>query len=224
MRAYAAPASGMVLACLALILAGARLGTAGEARLAVDPRQDLAGLARPGQVAVSVERRDGVYRLDASAVLHADQARVLQVSVDYDRYPRMGMPHLRAMRVVSTASEGDLVHAWTWMSCLGQASKHYLAIRIRRELGPGRAAAIEWTLTRRQPGWPYAEAPAFARLDGWWYLEAVGDGETYVRYGTTAVLDPAIPEAVLGWLVTRQLGDGARGIIETVARHAALRP
>lgn len=194
-----------------------------DAPLAIDPRQDVADLARSGRIAVSVERLDGVYVVDASAVVHAELRALLEASLDYDRYTRIGMPHVREMRVVAAGSAGALLYAWSWVSGLGRSSKHYLAVRVRPRLGPSGDAGIEWTLTRRRSEWPYEEASAFSRLDGAWYLAPLGERTVYVRSVVTAAFDPSIPEAMAPWLVKRQLREGARGVIETLAREAASR-
>ena len=76
-----------------------------------DQAQDLADLGRTGRIAVAVERTDSTYTLDASAVLRVDAARLLGVSVDYERYTQMGVPNLRASRVVSTEPDGSLSEA-----------------------------------------------------------------------------------------------------------------
>ena len=86
------------------------------------------------------------------------------------------------------------------MSYFGQSSKHYLAVRIERNLTSG-AAGIEWRLARPAPGWRYAEASAFTRLDGSWYLERLAERSTYVRYTLRAVLDTAMPDAMVSWVV-----------------------
>jgi hypothetical protein len=213
--------AGLALGALLLLPVSA---PASDARLGVDPRQDLAELERSGRVTVSVERVDGVYTMDASAVVHAGLAPLLATSLDYDRYTRIGMPHLQAMRVVAAGPDNEPRYAWSAMTGFGQSSRQYLAVRVHRGLGPSGAAAIDWTLVRRRPEWPYEEAPAFQRLDGAWYLEPLGERATYVRYAVTAVFDASVPEAVAPWLLKRQLGEGARGVVETLARAAGARP
>lgn len=194
-----------------------------ETRLSVDPTQNLAELTRTGQVIVSIGRVDGVYTLDASAVLHVDPDVLLRASTDYERYPQMGVPNLRESHVVASAPGGDLLYTWSWMSLLGQSSKHYLAVQVRRGLGPARAAGIQWALARPRAGWPHEEGSAFTRLEGSWYLEPLADGTVYVRYFLTAVLDPAIPDGMVSWLIKRQLTDGARSLVQALGREAARR-
>ena len=58
---------------------------------------------------VSVDRLDGVYILDASAVLPLALRDLLAVSMDYDRYAQMGIPHLRECRVLSATPEPGLL-------------------------------------------------------------------------------------------------------------------
>ncbi|MBI3454405.1 MAG: hypothetical protein HY002_01275 [Candidatus Rokubacteria bacterium] len=36
--------------------------------------------------------------------------------------------------------------------------------------------------------------------------------------------DAAIPEAMMPWLVKRQLGDGARSVIQALARYSKMMP
>lgn len=193
-----------------------------------DAAQDLAALARTGQVAIAVDRVDGAYTVDASAVLRAEPRRLFEASVDYARYAEMGIPNLRDNRLVSVAAAGQRLHTWSWLQTFGYSSKHYLAVDITRDLARPRAFGICWTLTRRQPGWPHEDAPAFHRLDGSWYVEPLGAphaGEVvYVRYFAAASPDSAVPEALVAWAIRRQLTEGTRGLIQALAREAARRP
>jgi hypothetical protein len=212
---------GAIKALVAAALLLVSPGLAGaDARFELDPTQNLANLAHGG-IALTLDRVQGTYLLDASAVLPARPEMLLRVALDYERYTRMGIPNLRESHVLTVAAEPDVVYAWTWMSGLGRSSKQYLRVRIRRDLGHPGAVALAWTLAPRQPSWPYEEAPAFVRLDGSWYLQPVGEGASYVRYRLAAVPDPGIPDAVVGWLIKRQLRDAARGVIEALAREAA---
>jgi hypothetical protein len=107
------------------------------------------------------------------------------------------------------------------MSCLGQTSKHYLAVHVVRNLASPGAAGIRWELIPRQPAWPYEEAPAFRRFEGSWYLEPLADGTVYVRYFAVAALDPSIPEGLRAWAVKGQLREGTRGVVHALAQEAA---
>src|SRR5439155_24622794 len=164
----------------------------------------------------------GVYTLDASPVLAVDLPALLRVSLDYERYAQMGVPPLRECHVVAADPERTRLYTWSAMSYFGQSSKHYLAVRIERNLTSG-AAGIEWRLARPAPGWRYAEASAFTRLDGSWYLERLAERSTYVRYTLSAVLDTAMPDAMVSWVVKRQFAEGTRGLVHTLAREASVR-
>jgi hypothetical protein len=188
--------------------------------LEIDRTQDLAELVRNGRVAIGVDQDHGAYTLDASAVLPGRAHDLLRVALDYDRYASLGVPTLRESHMLAVTAETDVFYAWTWMSALGRSSKQYLRVRVRRDLARPGAAALEWTLAPRQAGWPYEQAPAFVRLDGFWYLQPIDDRVTYVRYYLSAVPDPTLPDAVVAWLVKRQLREGARAVIEALARAA----
>jgi hypothetical protein len=216
-----------VLALAALVALGPPSAFGADTRFGIDPRWDLADLTRSGRVAVSVERRGGLYTVGASAVLAGDLPTLLAVSTDYERYVGMGMPHLLEMRVVSRAPDGDHLSAWTWMRYLGRSSKHYVAVHIQRDVqrpaGSAPAAGVTWTLAPRAPTWPHEEASVFARLDGSWYLEDLAEGRVYVRYAVAVVLDSSVPEALLAPMLRHQLGEGARAGLRTVAREADAR-
>ena len=215
-------AGGALWWCLVLLCA--RVASGGEARFGMDPTQDLGELARTRRLAISVERTDDVYRLDASAVLRLDAQRLLGVSVDYERYAQFGVPNLRSSHVVSGAPSEDVLYTWNWISYLGYASKHYLAVHFVRGLAVPGAAGIRWELVSRQPAWTYEDASAFTRLDGSWYMEPLPEGGVYVRYYVAAVLDASVPEALRAWAVKRQLRDGTRGVVEALAHEAERRP
>jgi hypothetical protein len=213
---------GRRIAGLVLLLAGARVADA-EVRFAVDPRLDLGELARSGRVAMAVERRAGLYTVDVSAVIHGRGGDVMRVALDYDGHARLGVPQLRESRLVARPAGEDVVYAWASMSGLGRSSKHYVRIRVCRDVGPPGASGLEWTLTDRQPGWPYEQASAFVRLDGSWYVEPLGERASYLRYVVWAVPDPTVPDALVGWLIERELRAGARALVEAVVRAVATR-
>ncbi len=193
---------------------------AAEARFQIDPSQDLAELARTGRVAIAVDRTNGVYVLDASAVLPVDPGALLAASLDYDHYVQMGVPNVRVSRVVRTEPGESLIYTWNWVSGLGQSSKHYLAIHVVGPSDPAGAAGIRWELARPLPDWPYAEASAFTRLDGSWYVEPLREGGVYVRYFVVAALDPTAPDRLVSWLVKQQFRDGTRRLVEVLAHEA----
>lgn len=215
--------SGMSLAVCGLLVLGAPTGSTAEPRFEIDPRQDLAELAATRRVAIEVDRLDGLYLLDASAVLPVGVEALLGASLDYDRFVDMGMPNLRASRVVSTRPDGQPLHTWSSLRALGWSSQHYLAVGVRRNLRHPGAAGIEWRLVRRQPDWPYEEASAFTRLEGSWYLEPLGPDRVYVRYVLATILDPSIPDSLVSGLVKRQLREGTREVIQVLGREAARR-
>jgi hypothetical protein len=208
---------------LGALLVLAPAAGAAEPRFQIDPGQDLAALIRTGQTVISVERVNGVYALDASAVLRVDLQSLLAASLDYERYPRMGVPNVRESHVVWAAPDGDQLCTWSRLSYLGQSSQHYLAVGVARNLTPSGAAGIHWQLVPARPSWPFPEASAFRRLDGSWYLEPLGPDLVYVRYFAVAGLDPGIPDAIVSWVIRRQLAAGARDLIQALGREAASR-
>ncbi len=200
------------------------LARGGERRFQIDPAQDLADLARRGEVAVRVERRDGGYTVDASAVLRAELPRLLDAATDFERHVEMGMPRLRERHVVGATPGRDTVYVWSRVSGLGRTSGQYVAVRVRRTLEPAGAAGVEWELVPRQPGWPYEETSTLTRLQGSWYLAPLRDGLVYMRYRGTAVLAPGLADLLPGWLVAREVRDTARAALEALAREAGARP
>jgi ribosome-associated toxin RatA of RatAB toxin-antitoxin module len=207
-----------------LVLICARVVNAGETRFGADATQDLGELARTGRLAISVERTNDLYRIDASAVLRVDARRLLGASIDYERYQQFGVPNLRASHVVSGAPSKDLLYTWSWVSYLGYASKHYLAVQVVRNLQVSGATGICWELVSRQPAWTYEDASAFTRLDGSWYIEPLAEDVVYVRYYLVAALDQSVPEGLRAWAVKRQLREGTRGVVEALAHQAEQRP
>jgi hypothetical protein len=215
------PAAGSItVLCVVWALHGAAAAHAGEARFSIDRTKDLTELARTGRVAVSVDRVGGVYTLDASAILRVDARRLLDVSLAYERYANIGVPNLRASHVVSGAPGSDVLQTWSWMSCMGQSSKHYLTVHVARSLAAPGSAGIRWELASRQASWPYEDAPAFRQLDGSWYLEPLGDDTVYVRYYMVASLESSMPEGLRAWAVKEQLREGTLGVVYALSREA----
>jgi hypothetical protein len=180
----------------------------------------LAGTARTGALLTTVERDGEAYVVRASGVLPVDAARLLRTSLDFERYEALGLPGLRASRVVGGRGP-DTLYTWSWVTGLGRSSKHYLAVAITREPDAPGAGVVRWHLARREPGWPYEDAPAFTRLDGSWSQEPREDGTVAVHYHLVAVPATELPDRLVGWLLRRQLEAGARQLVETLARAAA---
>lgn len=199
-----------------------------ESRLQQDPRADLAKLERSGRIKITTDREKSVYISDASAVLAVDPERLFQVSLDYNRYREMKMPHVRQSRLVEKA--GDHLYIWTHMSVSIVSSRHYLEVRVHPRLDSNEARGMEWQLHRpsASAGWSYPDAPAFSRIDGSWYIKPLGrkaNGEelVYVRYYLVADVNAPFPDGLISGIVQKQLADGVRGVIQTLARHARLR-
>src|SRR5689334_1583589 len=71
-----------------------------ESRFAIRPGLDLNALARSGQIVCDVHENRGVIDVDASAVLKVNPRKFLDVSLDYDHYKDMRIPHLDESHVV----------------------------------------------------------------------------------------------------------------------------
>lgn len=209
---------------LGAVLGGGPAVSAMEARFEMDAAQDVAELARTRRVAISVDRLGNVYTLDASAVVHADARALLDASLDYEGYVRMGVPHVRESRIVSMTPGADSLHTWTSMSGLGLSSKHYLEVRIARHLHRAGAAGVRWELAARQPAWPYEEARAFTRLQGSWYLEPLSPHAVYVRYFAVVALESSLPGEMVAWIVKGQLRQGTGALVRALSQEAGRRP
>lgn len=164
-----------------------------ESRFAIDPAIDLLALSCSGDIPVKTERWDGLYNLDASAVLkEVDFARLASTSVDFDRYAEMEMPNVRESRIVVPGAD-ELV-TWTQMSALGQSSEHYL--RSSRTVG--------------------------SEPNGSWYMEPLANGRVYVRYFGVAKVHIALRDFLVSGFLRQQFADGARKVIRNLALEAAV--
>jgi hypothetical protein len=196
-----------------------------EARLAIDPSINLKELAQTGEVRVKIVKSSGVFFSDASAVIRVDMVKLIDASVDYDRYTEMGMPNLRESHIIEKARDGFTLFTWSKMSTLGVTSQHYTEVRVLPAFKDGKFAC-EWELSRRRPGrpgWIYEDSPAFSRLDGSWYLETLPDGSIYARYFLAADIDTVIPDFLVDGVARKNFGEGVRRVIQVLARQASVR-
>jgi hypothetical protein len=205
-----------------LILAVSTLtsvASAFEGRHAVDPSVSLDGLRnRNGVPIIRKDRAGGRIMVDSSAVLRkVSVERLLSESLKFDEYVAMGMPHLKASRIVRYDQAENMIHVWSHMvlSAVGipLASKHYLRVH---KLPTG----SEWELQPKRPEWSFPEDPAMDALDGSWFVTSTGADEAYVRYWLS--MDPNVAAPIVDTVVGSQLQSGVQKVIEALARRAAL--
>lgn len=186
-----------------------------ESMFELDPKVDVAKLKSSGEIVLRTSRTGEVFRADASAVLTGvDLKQLLKVSADFDRYAKMGMPNLKESQVVSR--QGDLLYMWSYMATLGLVSRHYYEVRLHPH-------GSEWELASRRTSWPYEESTPFTRNEGSWFVKELPGGGIYVRYYIVASADLILPAATLEHVMKKQLGTGARQVIQILAREAAVR-
>lgn len=194
-----------------------------ETRFEIDPSVNVEQLSQTREIAVHTESLGDIIHSDASAVLRVDFKRLEYVSADYDRYVEMKMPNVKKSKIVERA--GDTVYTFTQMSAFGKSSKHYLEVLLLPMIGNQGAAGSQWQLTPRRTQWPFEEKSLFTRLDGSWFMQPLPDGTIYVRYFLAARFNlDNIPEDLVIWVAKKQLGDGVKQVIQTLARQAALQP
>jgi hypothetical protein len=199
---------------------------AGDDGLRVDPRVDLAALSkRPNEVVVRSSVSSGRVLVDASAVLEGvDCALLAANSLDFDRYTRMGMPNLKASRIVDRTPDSRFIYVWSHMvlaSPLGeQSSQHYLEVEALPE-------GSRWNLVSRRSNWEHPEASRFDALDGTWYaIPFPGDpsdcskGRVYVRYRLSMDLNSTVPVGLVDMVVGKSIRGGVAGVIEALAVHS----
>ena len=205
----------LALQSLALLLVNAA-ALASEARLVRDPRVSLDTLRTEHRVQLSVDKRGGVYRIDASAVLVGTQLeRLRSASADFDRYTKMGMPNLIASKVVQRS--GQTVWTWSHLSTSGQTSKHYYEVHLLPE-------GSTWFQVPRRAPWTDEDDSAFSLNEGSWYMEPQSDGSIYVRYFLALQIDTAIPEFIVDMVAGQKLAKGVRDVVRVLARDAGAEP
>jgi len=196
-----------------------------ETRLEVDPSVDVDALATSGVVAVKPTERQGRALVsDASAVLRVDASRILAVASDFGRYDDMKMPFVEDSRVVER--QGPTVYVWTSMSMSGQASLHYLDVRLLSAINPRGSTGTMWEMIPRRAPWPYTDEPGFTRIDGSFYVEALPSSaeelpNTYVRYFLSASPDTSVPDFLVDLAAKNRIRRGVRNVIGVIAREAA---
>ncbi len=203
---------------LALVLSSS-VSFAFEGRHEIDPTVSLDALrAKAGKPMISKRTVNGRIFVDSSAILtQVSVDKLLTKSLQFDQYVQMGMPHLRASRIVAESPAENLIYVWSHMvlSAMGMpfSSKHFLRVH---KLPTG----SEWELTPKMSNWPAPEDSALQRLDGSWFVRELGANEVYVRYwlAMESNVSPAIVDLVAG----SQLQRGVGKVIEVLAREAAL--
>jgi len=157
-------------------------------------------------------------QVDSSAILpQVSVDKLLERSLDFDRYVQMGMPHLRESVIVGRSESESMIYVWSHMvlSAMGipMSSKHYLRVH---QLPTG----SEWELVPKRPSWTKEESSAMNTLDGSWYVESLGNNEAYVRYWLA--LEPDVSPSLVDVVVGGQLQRGVSKVIQVLAREAAL--
>ena len=214
-----------VLAVL-LVLFSSVPALAGAVRYERDRSVDLDDLARTGQVAVQSNYRGYDVTADASAVLtRVDFAKLKALSVDFNRWARMGMPGVEAMYIVRQPSPTQML-VWIHMTNPGGSTQHYQNIAIVPSIGNQGAFGNSFELThpaqlsRLTNGQTLGDDPAFSSFEGSWYLEPLGNGRVYVRYFVDATVDSGIPAFLVGPIARSSMVDGIREMIRIFAAQA----
>ncbi|MCC7440019.1 MAG: hypothetical protein IT285_00200 [Bdellovibrionales bacterium] len=235
MRAYA-----LGIALVSALWTSAASGE--NPRFTIDPRVNIAALAgQLGEPTIRSSYSQGRFDADASAVIIADFARLRRAAFDFDRYVAMSMPYLHGSHTVGSAG-GGIAHIWNWMSmALGpfnQTTKHCFLVHFHPSIS-SYSSGSEWQIdpcpSGAQARLPqhlqpeFEDDPAFDRLDGIWYMEALpalsenGAPKIYVRYATVA--EPDVPGVgLVAGAIRSRMESGAKRVIGILAREAALQP
>jgi hypothetical protein len=204
-----------VITPVALAVATGSVG-ASETRMGRDPRVSLDTLKREQKVRVTVSRAGGVYQIDASALLlGADPSKLRTASSDFDRYVDMGMPNLKASRIVER--QGNRLWTWSHLSTSGQTSKHYYEVELLPE-------GSTWFQVPRRAGWTLPDDSAFRRNEGSWFMEPLADGSIYVRYFLLLEIDSSIPDFIIDLVAGQKLATGVKDVVRVLARVAGASP
>jgi hypothetical protein len=206
-------------ALTASLLLSAPAAWAFDTHFGVNPAVSLQQLESNATTSTSSGRNGNIYWADASAVLHADAAKLFAAAQDYDRYVEFGMPHLNDSHVVERDSP-ELLFTWASMSIITLHSQHYLEVLVHPSLGADGSRGMEWQLAPKKPEWPYVNAPGFTRSDGSFYIQPLQDGTVYVRYYLSNDVDVPLG-GLLSGVIQSQLRKGAADVIMVLARQAA---
>lgn len=165
------PSSTLVLLLIAQVV------VAGEVRLSRHPHYteevELARLERLGSPEVRVSRPGaGVFEVDASDVVKADLRKLLQVSLDFERYAEMRVPNVVRSHVVSASRGAETLVTWTRMKYGLFSSHQYLQVREYLEPERDGFGGSAWSLYHpEEPSSGLRDRPLFDRFDGSWYIE-----------------------------------------------------
>lgn len=203
-----------------------------DSRFEINPKIDLQKLTALNQPLVTSYRNGAVLYVDASAILHVDIEKLTKVSADYNRYVEMKLPNLEKSAIVEKNSAGDLLYIFSHMTVdvgpITKDSKHYLEVRLEKDLNSKGGRGSQWQQVPRAKAWPFGESSQFSRLDGSWYMQplkadANGRPNVYVRYFLAADFDTSAPDFLVDKVAKSKLASGVRGVIEALAKAAALR-
>jgi hypothetical protein len=179
-----------------IVLSFTSAALAGETRYSIDQAQDLAALARTGELNLKINRQDRKVSVDGSAVVKVDIDKYMRVVKEFERYPAFGIESIREVHVVERGP-GDLVYVWHNVAASGRESKQYLEFKLEPVLTNTRARGMEWQQVQRRATWTYEEKSQFLSIAGSWYLEPLADGNVYIRYFQQADIASGLP----GWLI-----------------------
>lgn len=178
-----------------------------------DPSAVPVGVPR---VAVAYDSK--VVEVDASIVVQGDAARVLQASLAYDQYVKLGMPNVNRCRVMASDTEKSLIYPWCHMTFVGQQSRQYLEVHYSKAVG-----GIEWRQIARRAEWDEADESAFSVFGGSLYIQQVSTQRVYIRYYLAGKLTTGWPDWLISGMVRANIDTGVRGILSVLAREAQIR-
>lgn len=176
------------------------------------------GSARLEEPNIKVSYANKIITIDASVVVPGDLGLIWDTCIDYEAYPKIGMPNVVQNVIVERAATGDELVFWTHMNNAGRPSKHYMQVHFEKPRG-----GITWTRIPKREEWGFEEKTAFAALVGSIYLEKSSTDRVYIRYYLQGTLDHPWPDFLVSSYISNVIEKGVREILSILARRGQIR-
>jgi hypothetical protein len=165
----------------------------------------------------SIQSRNGIFQVDAAAILQTPIGHVLANAIDYESYVAKKVPMVVEAHVVENSNDSMIV--WFHTSLDGHTAEYYLKVQVEKNPHSSEFAKVSWELTPRESHWSYPENQAVKQLSGYCDMKSGSTPDTTeVKYHQLFQSNTSVPSFILGAFIKSAFINEASSLFEIMAQ------